>query len=243
MLRGSGAVNRFRSHASRAVAVLAFGLSAAGCAGPNVVGSVPRGQAAYATMQPAPGEVAKDYVIGPLDTLDVGVFQEPDLSMKGVPVDVSGNISMPLIRTVQAAGLTTEQLAQELQTRLLKYYVRPQVTVVVATSVSQRVTVQGQVEEPGVYDIKGPTTLLNVIALAKGENRTAAMKDVVVFREVDSRKMAAVFDLGRIRRGEDPDPRILGNDIVVVGYSNVKGLWRDVLQAAPLLNAFRFYGR
>lgn len=235
-------MEHFGTHLARSVAMLAA-LSAAGCAGPNVVGSVPRGEAAYATMQPAPAELTKDYVIGPLDTLDIGVFQEPDLSIKGVPVDVSGNISMPLIRTVQAAGLTTEQLARDLQSRLLKYYVRPEVTVVVATSVSQRVTVQGQVEEPGVYDIKGPTTLLNVIALAKGENRTAAMKEVVVFRTIDSKRMAAVFDLGRIRRGEDADPRILGNDIVIVGYSNVKGLWRDVLQAAPLFNAFRLYSR
>ncbi|MHA6719236.1 polysaccharide biosynthesis/export family protein [Sphingomonas sp. RS6] len=203
--------------------------------------SVPRGAAAYAALQPTPEELTRDYVIGPLDTLDIGVFQEPDLTMKAVPVDVSGNISMPLIRTVQAAGLTTDQLAREIQQKLLKYYVRPEVTVVVASSVSQRVTVQGQVEEPGVYDLKGPTTLLNVIALAHGENRTAAMKEVVVFRTVDSRRMAAVFDLGRIRRGEDPDPKILGNDIVVVGYSNVKGLWRDILQAAPLLNVFRFY--
>lgn len=226
-----------------AAALLACAVSAAGCAGPNATRSVPRGDAAYAVMQPSPEERSKDYVIGPLDTLDIGVFQEPDLSMKAVPVDVSGNISMPLIRTVQAAGLTTDELARELQRRLLQYYVRPEVTVVVASSVSQRVTVQGQVEEPGVYDLKGPTTLLNVIALAHGENRTAAMKEVVVFRTVDSRRMAAVFDLGRIRRGEDPDPRILGNDIVVVGYSNVKGLWRDILQAAPLLNAFRYYAR
>jgi polysaccharide export outer membrane protein len=233
-------MTRSKSQLAKAAASVAA-LSMASCAGPNVVGSVPRGEAAYATMQPAPGEVTKDYVIGPLDTLDVSVFQEPDLSMKGVPVDASGNISMPLIRSVQAAGLTTEQLARALQARLLRYYVSPEVTVAIATSVSQRVTVQGQVEEPGVYDIKGPTTLLNAIAMAKGENRTAAMKDVVVFRTVDSKRMAAVFDLGRIRRGEDPDPRILGNDIVVVGYSNVKGLWRDVLQAAPLLNAFRFY--
>lgn len=228
---------------ARSLTMLLAALSAAGCAGPNVIQSVPRGDAAYATMQPTPGELAKEYVIGPLDTLDIGVFQEPDLSMKGLPVDASGNISMPLIRTVPAAGMTTEQLATELQQRLQKYYVRPEVTVVVATSVSQRVTVQGQVEEPGIYDIKGPTTLLNVIALAKGENQTAAMKEVVVFRVVDSKRMAAVFDLGRIRRGEDPDPRILGNDIVVVGYSNIKGLWRDILQTAPLLNAFRFYSR
>lgn len=234
-------MKRVGTHLGRLVAVCLAALSATGCAGPNVIGSVPRGEAAYATMQPSPGELTKDYVIGPLDTLDIGVFQEPDLTMKGVPVDVSGNIAMPLIRNVQAAGLTTDQLAREIQQRLLKYYVRPEVTVVVATSVSQRVTVQGQVEEPGIYDIKGPTTLLNVIALAKGENRTAAMKEVVVFRVIESKKMAAVFDLGRIRRGEDPDPRILGNDIVVVGYSNAKGLWRDILQAAPLLNAFRFY--
>jgi polysaccharide biosynthesis/export protein len=212
------------------------------CAGPNVSRSVPRGGAAYAIMPSYVGKaISNDYKIGPLDTLDITVFQEPDLSVKAIPVDASGKISMPLISGIQAAGRTTDELARELRQRLLQYYVHPDVTVVVASSVSQRVTVEGQVEQPGIYDIKGPTTLLNAVALAHGETRSAALREVVVFRIIDSRRAVAVFDLGRIRRGDDPDPEILGNDVVIVGYSNSKGLWRDLLQTAPLLNAFRFY--
>jgi polysaccharide export outer membrane protein len=53
--------------------------------------------------------------------------------------------------------------------------------------------------------------------------------------------MGAVFDLRRIRRGFDPDPLILGGDTVVVGYSELKGAFRDFLSAAPAIAVFRPY--
>ena len=212
----------------------------AGCAGPNVGRSVPRGASAYALM-PAnqSSDQVRDYRIGPLDTLDVTVFQEPDLSMRALVVDASGSISMPFVTRAQAAGLTSTQLARELEDRLRHSYLHPQVTVTVTSSVSQRVTVEGQVTEPGIYQLNGPTTLLGTIAMAKGETRVSALRDVVVFRTINGQRMAAVFDIASIRRGNDPDPQILGSDVVVVGYSNARGLWRDVLQAAPLFNVFR----
>ncbi len=53
--------------------------------------------------------------------------------------------------------------------------------------------------------------------------------------------MAAVFDLKQIRAGQAPDPQIIDGDIVVVGFSSVKGAFRDFLQAAPLLNVFSYF--
>ena len=63
-----------------------------------------------------------------------------------------------------------------------KYLRNPQVTVTVAASVSQKVSIQGEVREPGVYPLSGPTTLLGVISMAKGETEVASLKQVVVFR-------------------------------------------------------------
>ena len=55
---------------------------------------------------------------------------------------------------------------------------------------------------------------------------------------INGRRMAARFDLGKIRAGRAPDPQVLAGDVVVVGYSALRGVYRDVLQAAPLLNVF-----
>lgn len=187
---------------------------------------------------PTPETAAMDYVIGPLDTIDITVFNEPEISSKGIPVDAVGNLALPLIGRVRANGLTATALADLLREKYGRYYVDPQITVVVTSSVSQRVTVQGQVKKAGLYDVRGGTTLLDAIALAEGETEDAALREVLIIRTVDGQRMAAMFDLNRIRRGDDPDPAILGKDVIVVGHSNVKQAWHDTLRAAPLLNIF-----
>ena len=193
---------------------------------------IPAGQAASA--------VASDYRIGALDALDVTVFQEPELSSKGLQVDASGRVAFPLVGSIDVKGKTAPQVARELELLFgAKYLKDPQVTVSVATSVSQKVSVQGEVAEPGVYPITGPTTLLDVISMAKGETEVASLNQIVVFRTVDGQRMGAVFDVGSIRRGEADDPVIKGNDLVVVGYSAARRFWQNVRTAAPLLNVFR----
>jgi len=221
-----------------AIAVLCLALAA--CTGPNIGPNMAVGARSYSVIPaPAGGSVAQDYVIGPLDTIDITVFQESDISAKGLVVDASGNISMPLVGRIEAAGRTATQLADELARKLgERFYVNPQVSVSVAGAVSQRVTVEGQVTEPGIYQIRGPTTLLDAVALAKGETENASLGQVVVIRNLDGKRMAAAFDIERIRRGDDPDPAIYGRDVIIVGHSNKKQIWHDLLKAAPLLNVF-----
>lgn len=201
------------------------------------------GAAAYAVIPAAPaagGTGLADYRIGPLDTLDVSVFQEPDLSAKALQVDAAGQIALPLVGTVDAQGKTPAELSRELERTLgAKYLRNPQVTVAVAASVSQKVAVQGEVTEPGIYPLSGPTTLLGVISMAKGETDVATLKQVVVFRTIDGQRMGAVFDVASIRRGQAADPSIQGNDLVVVGYSAAKKFWKNVVSAAPVFSIFR----
>jgi polysaccharide biosynthesis/export protein len=211
-----------------------------GCVDRNIGPALSQGAASYDRMPAAiAGEPLPEYRIGALDSLRISVFQEKDLSFEEIIVDSAGNLALPLIGVVEAAGRTAPELARTLE-RLYgeRYLVRPQVAVMVRASVAQNVTVQGEVAEPGVYTIKGPTTLLQAIALAKGETRVASLNQVVVLRQVKGQRMGAVFDVASIRRGEAADPALLGNDQVIVGYANAKGLWRDALAAAPLLNVF-----
>lgn len=215
------------------------------CADNNVGPNLRTGDAAYATIPAPAGEPkVQDYRIGALDTVDINVFQEADISMRGVVVDAAGVISMPLIGRVQAAGRTTTELADQLAARLAeRFYVNPQVTVTVSSSVTQRVTVQGEVTEPGIYPISGATTLLDAVALAKGETEDASLRQVIVVRYVEGTRMGAVFDLRRIRRGDDPDPAILARDTIIVGHSASKSAWHDVLRAAPLLAGFGVFAQ
>jgi polysaccharide export outer membrane protein len=214
-----------------------------GCATERPLTNLPSGSAAYSVIPAAPenGDTAvADYRIGPLDTLDVTVYQEPDLSAKALQVDAAGQIALPLVGTIDAKGLTPAELATQLEKVLgAKYLKDPQVTVSVAASVSQKVAIQGEVTEPGVYPMTGPTTLLDAISLAKGETDVATLRQVVVFRTINGQRMGAVFDVASIRRGEAADPVLQGNDLVVVGYSSAKRFWKDVVSTAPLFNIFR----
>jgi polysaccharide export outer membrane protein len=217
-----------------------------GCAAQKMQqGVLPSGASAYAVLgaDSAGAASPSDYRIGPLDKLDVTVFQEPELSAKEIQVDASGNIALPLVGSVNARDKTARDLSKELEVLFDAHYLRDsQVTVTVASSVSQKVSIQGEVSQPGVYQLNGPTTLLDVISMAKGETELAKLQEVVVFRSVDGQRMGAVFDVASIRRGGAADPVIHGNDLVVVGYSAAKRFWRNVVSAAPLFNVFRPVG-
>ena len=212
-----------------------------GCASNHVGANLPSGSMAYNVFPAASTNVApEDYRIGPLDALDITILQEPELSTKAAPVDASGNVNLTLIGDVKAGGKTANELSREVAARYGQRYLKnPQVSVVVAKPVAQKVAVQGEVVEPGIYPIEGPTTLLGALSLAKGETQMAALNDVVVFRNVNGQRAGAVFDIQQIRSGQAPDPQIRSNDMIIVGYSGSRRMWRDILNSMPILNIFR----
>ena len=174
-------------------------------------------------------------LIGPLDTLALNVFGVPELSRE-VQVDSSGRISMPLIGTLDAGGKTPAELAAQIRAALVGRYVRnPDVSVNINSSVSQVVTVDGQVVEPGLYPVTNQMTLLRAVASAKGLAQFAKQDDVVIFRTVNGQKMAGLYNIGAIRRGIYDDPAVFANDVIVVGDSAQRRLFRDLISVAPLL--------
>lgn len=191
-------------------------------------------------MPPSRGnDGLSEYRIGVQDVISVRVFQEPDLTFEEIQVDASGTINYPLVGRTVAAGRTPFELSSAIQEALGTRFIRsPQVVVGVVQSAALRVTVEGSVEGPGVYEIAGTSTLLEAIARAKGPTRTAALDQVVVFRDIEGERAGAVFNLQDIREGKAPDPQIVGGDRIVVGFSALKGAYRDFIQAAPLFNVF-----
>lgn len=176
-------------------------------------------------------------LIGPLDTIQVDVFNVPDLSRE-MQVDASGRIAMPLVGTVDARGKTAQELASTIEAALRGRFVRnPDVTINIKSSVSQVVTIDGQVVEPGLYPVTNQMTLVRAIASAKGLSEFAKQDDVVILRVVGGRKMAGLYSLAAIRRGDYDDPSIYANDVIVVGDSPQRRLFRDLVSVAPLLAA------
>ena len=191
-------------------------------------------QAASATPE------SPDYRLGPLDIVEVSVFEVPELT-KTAQISASGLISLPLIGQVTAGGRTIGELEREVEQKLAAEYLQsPEVSVHVKEYTSQRITVEGAVNSPGIYAISGRTTLLQAIALAKGPDRIADQSGVLIFRtSADGTREAAVFDLEPIRSGEAPDPIVLGGDVVVVDQSAVRTAWRDLRESIGVLGFFR----
>lgn len=181
------------------------------------------------------------YQIGPLDKLALRVLQVEDLSFEEIYVDASGNLQLPLLGSVRAAGLTPGDLSREIEHRLGERYLRnPQVVVTVLEAADQKVTVDGAVRKPGVYKMQGRVTLMQAVAMAEGPTNVAALDQVAVFRNVDGRPMVAVFDLREIRGGRATDPTLLGDDVVVVDTSRLSATIREVLQALPGIAVFGY---
>jgi polysaccharide export outer membrane protein len=216
-------------------------LALASCAGQPPIKSTSRltvieGRAELPTPDRA-DLVAKDRLalIGPLDTISVNVFGVPELSRE-IQVDAGGRIAMPLIGTLDVVGKTAAELARDIETQFSGRYLRnPNVTVNIISSVSQVVTVDGQVVEPGLYPVTNQMTLLRAVASARGLTEFAKADDVVILRTVDGQRMAGLYNIGAIRRGVYDDPAIYANDIVVVGDSPQRRLFRDFVSLAPLL--------
>lgn len=176
-------------------------------------------------------------LIGPLDTIQVDVFNVPDLSRE-IQVDASGRIAMPLAGTIDARGKTAQEVASAIEVALRGLYVRnPQVTINIKSSVSQVVTIDGQVVEPGLYPVTNQMTLLRAIASAKGMSEFARQNEVVILRTVGGHKMAGLYNVDAIRRGAYDDPPIYANDVIVVGDSPQRRRFRDFVSLAPLLAA------
>ncbi len=173
---------------------------------------------------------SRPYHIGPFDKLSIEVFSLPELSRQDVQIDASGRLSYPLVGVVEASGKTPGELESLLEEKLRGRWIRdPQVSVNLRETLSQVVTIDGQVRSPGLYPVIGRMTLMRAVATAKGLDEFARQEDVVVFRTVGGQKMAALYNLKAIRRGNYLDPEIYANDVVVVGDSQSRRMFKDLL--------------
>ncbi|KAA1188919.1 polysaccharide export protein [Pseudohalioglobus sediminis] len=183
-----------------------------------------------------------DYRIGPADELHIDVFQVEELSGTE-KVNSRGYIRMPLLGPVKVGGLTREQ-AEDLLSELYgeSYLQDPQVNIDIVDYASRQVTVIGAVERPGVYPLKGQTTLLQALAMAGGMERLADEAEIVVFRTNASGEVIGyLVNLNEITAGDKRDPEVIGNDRVVVPESGSKSVIKGVTDTLRGFIGFRPY--
>ena len=125
------------------------------------------------TPATVPASVPDTYSLGPGDQIVVRVPNVEEIDSKPVPIDLRGNINLPVAGRIQASGLTTEQLEGVIGQRLTKYLVHPDVTVYLAETRSQPVSILGEVQAPGVHQLQGRKNLFEVLSLAGGLRQEA----------------------------------------------------------------------
>jgi polysaccharide biosynthesis/export protein len=182
---------------------------------------------------------SSDYKISPLDVLEITVLGLPDLT-RTTQVSSSGQISLPLINQVKAGGRTSSQLETAIAQKLSATYLQsPQVTVFVKEYNSQKITVDGAVNKPGIFPVTGQTSLMQAIALAEGLTLVADTSGVLIFRTVNNKRLAARYDIKQVRTGKVQDPKLQAGDIVMVDESSARTTFRDVKDALPLTGLFQ----
>lgn len=134
-----------------------------------------------ATSDVAPGGAIPQYKLGASDVIHVSVWKSAELSQT-VTVRPDGFVSLPLVGDLQAAGLTTNDLANDLKRKLGVYVVNAQVSVSVVEIRSRQVFITGQVGKPGAYPLVTPINVLQLIAQAGGLNPFANRKQILILR-------------------------------------------------------------
>lgn len=158
-----------------------------------------------------------EYRIGPEDKLQISVWQNEAMSRE-VAVRPDGMISLPLINDVKVAGLTPMELRDLLLTKLAAYMPNPEVSVIVMDVQSFKVAVIGEVAQQGRYELKSRTTVLDVLAMARGLTQFASRSRIVILRQDGQAVKRIPFNYNKVivPGGEEENLPLQPGDIILV---------------------------
>jgi len=148
------------------------------------------------------------YVIGPGDVLAVDIWKEPELS-KQVSVRLDGNISLPLVNDIRAAGLTPTELRNYLTIRYRDYVEVPEVSVTLVESRSRKIYVLGKVNTTGEQVLEKNMTFLQAISRAGGLGEWADTSDIRLIRKINGVERTFRINYDAIISGKDLSQNIL----------------------------------
>jgi polysaccharide export outer membrane protein len=150
-----------------------------------------------------PVQTPADYVIGPDDVLSIVFWRDKELTTD-VVVRPDGQISLPLLNDIHAGGLTPAQLREAVDAVARRYIEDPTVAVIVKQIKSRKLFITGQVEKPGTYPLVGPTTVLQLVAMAGGLKEFAEAKRIRIMRtDAAGRQLGLAFNYEQVLSGKN----------------------------------------
>jgi polysaccharide export outer membrane protein len=170
-----------------------------------------------ASAQGAQGERSSG-VIGRMDHVEIRVFREDELTTRG-QLSGDGTISMPLIGAVRLQGLTTDEAAAAITRKLADgYLVKPEVSVSIEARIRKTVTVLGQAQRPGVFELPAhrQLTLVEAIGMAGGVTRIANPKKISLKRGSGG---VETVNLSDITTGKGADIPLRDGDVITIPES------------------------
>lgn len=151
----------------------------------------------------SPVKLPPGYTIGTDDRLSISFWRDKDMSAE-VVVRPDGRISLPLLNDVQAAGLTPDQLREQLTQAAAQLFVdAPPATVIVKEIHSRRVFITGNVEKPGMYALNGRMTVMQLIASAGGLREFVGGRNIVILRREGTQDVRLAFDYQSVVKGRN----------------------------------------
>jgi polysaccharide export outer membrane protein len=187
---------------------------ALGVLAPRSAAAGARAESDKKTGQQAPA-VAEEYRLGPGDKLRIEVYKDPQLS-QSAQIRPDGKITLPLIGDVEASGQTPLELRDSIAASLKEYITNPTVTVIVVEALASQVFVMGEVTHPGPVQLHGPTTILQVLAVAGGFKEFANTKDVRVMRSTANGVQTLRFNYKEAVNGDAKPLYLRSGDTVIV---------------------------
>ncbi len=165
----------------------------------------------------AMADEAADYTIGAGDVLYISVWKDEALTTQAVVLP-DGRINFPLIGQVQAEGLSLTQFKQGLAKKLKRYVPDPELTVMVQQVNSNAISIVGEVNRPGRYNLNGQTSVLQALALAGGLNPYAKKNFIRILRKEGDETVTYRFKFSQIARGKQLEQNITlqRGDVIIV---------------------------
>jgi protein involved in polysaccharide export with SLBB domain len=206
------------------IQVCALATGGAAFAGVGQVSNKQSDPLSFAAQAQAPAQApaespAGDYILGEEDEIEISVYGNADLE-KTQAVRPGGYITFPLVGSIRASGRTPEQLREQITSQLSTYVRNPQVTVIVRTYNSRKVSVLGEVKAPGLHRISSNINVLEALSRAGGMNEDADLRGTLVLRG----QQIVPVDFTRLLKQGDPTQNIplQPGDVILVPNVNEK---------------------
>ncbi|MCI4625256.1 MAG: polysaccharide biosynthesis/export family protein [Candidatus Magnetoovum sp. WYHC-5] len=179
----------------------------------------------------------KRYTLGPGDIVEVTLWNDNTLNRK-VQIDPDGRFIYPFIGEINAQGMTIADVYKKIQGVLSEYFKDPRLSVSIAGVSSQKVYVIGEVRAPGVYTLKAPLTILEVVTLAGGYTADAKLDNVYIIRGSRQSPTLIKVNLANILKRADVSQNIhlMAGDIVYLSPTVISDISRFAAHIGRLIN-------